>query len=290
MNNHFGHFSFLAMSESRASTLYFDPDIHPDDTIKAFNEFLIDFELRYEASYPDPPIMHELTLARNGIILKQERMVLPESLQSLAIELAHRGSHPGRSGIERRLRYHFFFHNMFDKVKEYVESCDECTLFSDKKTKKSIRHHKVPDSSWQTVSVDLFGPMPSSKHIVVVQDLGSRFPAAKLVSSTKADKVIPVLKDIYNAYGNPEHQISDNGPPFNSSKMQEFTESRGIKMRTTPPHFPNANPAEVFMKTVGKTMKSAIHSKLSEEDALNTALSNYRQTPHPATGRGNALS
>ena len=31
-------------------------------------------------------------------------------------------------------------------------------------------------------------------------------------------------------------------------------------------------------------MKSAIHSKLSEEDALNTALSNYRQTPHPATG------
>ena len=30
-------------------------------------------------------------------------------------------------------------------------------------------------------------------------------------------------------------------------------------MRTTPAHFPNANPAEVFMKTVGKTMKSAIH-------------------------------
>ena len=134
-------------------------------------------------------------------------MVLPKSLQSLAIELAHRGSHPERSGIERCLRYHFFFHNMFDKVKEYVESCDECSLFSDKKTKEPIRHHKVPNSSWQTVSVDLFGPMPSSKHIVVVQDLGARFPAAKLVSYTKADKVIPVLKDIYKAYGNPEHQI-----------------------------------------------------------------------------------
>ena len=43
------------MSESKSSALYFDPDIHPDDTIKAFEEFLIDFNLRYEASYPDPP-------------------------------------------------------------------------------------------------------------------------------------------------------------------------------------------------------------------------------------------
>lgn len=57
--------------------------------------------------------------------------------------------------------------------------------------------------------------MPSNNHVVVVQDLGSRFPAAKLVSSTKVTKVIPALEDIYNAYGNPEIQISDNGPPFN---------------------------------------------------------------------------
>ena len=141
-------------------------------------------------------------------------MVLPVFLQSLAIELAHRGSHPGRSGIERRLRYHFFFHDMFAKVKKFVESCEDCSVFVDKKTKEPIRHHKVPNESWHSVSVDLFGPMPSSKHVVVVQDLGFRFPAAKLVTSTKAEKVIPVLKDIYNAYGNPEQQISDNGPPI----------------------------------------------------------------------------
>ena len=49
--------------------------------------------------------------------------------------------------------------------------------------------------------------MPSNNHVVVVQDLGSRFPAAKLVSSTKVTKVIPALEDIYNAYGNPEIQI-----------------------------------------------------------------------------------
>ena len=64
--------------------------------------------------------------------------------------------------------------------------------------------------------------MPSPKHVVAVQGLGSRYPAAKLVSSTRAESVMPTLKDIYNNYGRPETQISDNGPPFNSKKMAEF--------------------------------------------------------------------
>jgi len=54
------------------------------------------------------------------------------------------------------------------------------SAFTDKKTNASVRPHQVPDKQ---VSVDLFGPMPSSKHVVVVQDLASRFPAAKIVTS-----------------------------------------------------------------------------------------------------------
>ena len=98
------------------------------------------------------PILSELTLMGNGILLKDERMILPESLQETAIELAHRGAHPGQSGIERRLRYHFFFHNMFDKVQKFVRGCRECSVFVDKKTKEPINHHKVPERCWETVA------------------------------------------------------------------------------------------------------------------------------------------
>ena len=35
-------------------------------------------------------------------------------------------------------------------------------------------------------SVDLFGPLPSKNHIVVIQDFASRYPIAKLVKSTNA--------------------------------------------------------------------------------------------------------
>ena len=167
-------------------------------------------------------ILPELTITGNGIILKEDRIVLPSSLQQKAIELAHRGAHPGQSGMGRRLRCHFFFHDMYKLVEKFVKECPDCSLFVAKKTKEPITHHRVPRRCWDTVAVDLFGPMPSSKHIVVVHDLASRYPAAKLVASTKADKVLPILGEVYDTYGNPEVQISDNGPPFNSKKMMEF--------------------------------------------------------------------
>ena len=228
-------------------------------------------------------ILSELTVTGNGILLKDDRMVLPDSLQELAIQLAHKGSHPGRSGIERRLRHHFFFHDMFQKVKEFVTHCPSCAVFVDKKTKEPITPHKVPQSSWETVSVDLFGPMPSSRHVVVVQDIGSRYPAAKLVSSTKADEVIPALDEIYADYGFPDIQISDNGPPFGSKSMKEYTEARGIKTQFSAPYFPSQNPAETFMTTLGKAMKISKHDRASEEKAIKDTLKTYRQTPHIST-------
>ena len=37
------------------SNIFFDPDEHPEDTLKSFEEFISVFSLRYEAQYPDPP-------------------------------------------------------------------------------------------------------------------------------------------------------------------------------------------------------------------------------------------
>ncbi|CAB4037290.1 Retrovirus-related Pol poly from transposon [Paramuricea clavata] len=152
-------------------------------------------------------------------------MILPTKLQEKAIQIAHKGAHPGQQGLKRRLRYNFFFHGMDKKVEEFVKSCSNCNVFVDKKTKEPIKPHRVPEKCWETVVVDLFGPMPSSKHVVAVQDLASRYPAAKLITSTKADKVIPALTEIYETYGNQDVQISDNGPPFNSIQMQNFAKT-----------------------------------------------------------------
>merc|ERR1712240_341964 len=46
----------MAESDQRNKhQLYFDPNEHPEHTLKAFEEFIKIFELRYNAQYPDPP-------------------------------------------------------------------------------------------------------------------------------------------------------------------------------------------------------------------------------------------
>ena len=148
-------------------------------------------------------------------------------------------------------------------ISTLTSTCLPCSAHSDKKTSEPLIHHPVPDKCWDTVAVDLFGPMPSKNHVVVVQDLASKFPAAKLVKSTGADKVLPALSDIYDAYGNPAKQISDNGPPFNSAAMETFADQRGVSLQKIPPLHPSSNPAEAFMRPLGKAMKIAHESKVS---------------------------
>ena len=41
--------------QPQSNDLLFDPNNHPDDSLKAFTEFIQTFELRYTARFPDPP-------------------------------------------------------------------------------------------------------------------------------------------------------------------------------------------------------------------------------------------
>ena len=66
--------------------------------------------------------------------------------------------------------------------------------------------------------------------------------------------------------------------------MKQLVENRAIEQKNIPPLHPSSNPVETFMKPVGKTMKIASHNKVPEREALQQLLTNYRDTPHPATG------
>ena len=233
---------------------------------------------------PYKKIFHEMSILANGTLLYQDRIVLPEELHDRAIKLAHSGAHPGQNGLCRRLRSHFYMQNLDSQVQKWVGSCLQCQTFTDKRCNEPIQPLRVPEKCWEEVSVDLFGPLPTKNHVVVVQDLASRYPVAKVVTSTAASKVIPVLNETYNTYGNPVLQRSDNGPPFNSSAMKAFTDSRGIEQTKIPPGHPSSNNVETVMKPLGKAMKIGFSQKQSEKDSLQQFLQNFRDTPHPSTG------
>ena len=73
------------------------------------------------------PILDEITISGNNILLKSEKRK--------TLELAQKGSHPGISSMERCLRTHFFFHNRQSKVIDFVNSYNDYKAFVDKKKK-----------------------------------------------------------------------------------------------------------------------------------------------------------
>ena len=124
------------------------------------------------------------------MLMKRDTTILPIKLKKETIALPHKGSHPGVNQLERLLQCQFIFHNMQQKVIRDVDSCIDCKAFIDKKTFGPLCFQKVPSKNWEIVAVHLYGQMPLNNHVVVVQDLGLRFVAAKLVTSTKSTTLL----------------------------------------------------------------------------------------------------
>ena len=234
---------------------------------------------------PYKKILHSLTFSDSGLLMKDERIVLPQALIPLAIKKAHQGGHPGMTSMKRRLRSHFWFPDLNIQVEDAVKSCQQCAMFTSKNRKNDL----VPQSmkgmnAWEKISVDLFGPMPDKRHIIVAQDTYSKFPAAKILNKTDSPHVTKALGEFYTSYGTPLIHRTDNGPPFGSEHFSDFSKSRGIQHEKSYPYHPQANPVETFMKPLGKTMKTAFSLNQDKEKALNDFLSSYRATPHSSTG------
>ena len=88
-----------------------------------------------------------------------------------------------------------------------MKSCKDCTIFTDKPTKEILHPFTADGKVWENIHVDLFGPMPDKKHILVAIDETSRFPAAKIVPNTAAQPVIDALDQIYTDFGVPGKNI-----------------------------------------------------------------------------------
>ncbi len=102
----------------------------------------------------------------------------------------------------------------------------------------------------------------------------ARIPRKALRNDWKLDR-------IFSTHGIPKQLKSDNGPPFNGEDFKRQTQVLGIKWIPSTPFWPQtyAN-AEIFMKPIGKLVKtSRIEGKSWKQD-LRRFLLNYRRTPH----------
>ncbi|CAB4005564.1 uncharacterized protein K02A2.6-like, partial [Paramuricea clavata] len=238
----------------------------------------------YDIVKPYKAIKDEITVTSKGLILRGTRIVLPQSLQQRAIDLAHE-SHLGLSKTKALLREKIWFPNIDKLVKSTLERCLPCQAVGKPPPPEPLAMTEMPKGPWEMVHLDFYGPLPTGEYLLVVIDRYSRYPEVEIVRSTKASTVIPKLDKIFATHGIPSIVKSDNGPPFNGEEYRRYLETLGIKPEFSTPYWPQGNAeAERFMQPLGKALKTAHLQGRPWQQELSRFLLQYRTAPHTSKG------
>lgn len=230
------------------------------------------------------PFMDELCTV-DGVLLRGNRLVVPEALWSKVIQIAHE-AHPGIESMKRRLRLKVWWPAMDKQVTAAVKRCKSCILVSNLGPPEPLQRTRMPEKAWTDVAIDFMGPLPSGHSLLVLVDYFSRFTEVVVMKQITAKRTVEVLHEVFCRFGVPESVRADNGPQFISDEMKRFCSEYGIELRRTTPYWPQANgEVERANKTILKNLK--ISQESGEGDwiwKLRSFLLMYNSTPHTTTG------
>ena len=81
------------------------------------------------------------------------------------------------------------------------------------------------------LSVDFCGPMASGDIALIFYPQYARYPVVEFEESKSEKAAIPIIRRMFDTYGVQKEIKSDNGPPFNSHKFEEYSQEEGFKHR-----------------------------------------------------------
>ncbi|XP_015374404.1 PREDICTED: uncharacterized protein K02A2.6-like [Diuraphis noxia] len=222
------------------------------------------------------PFKDELTITNDGLVLKQNKIVIPKALQKEVVKLAH----TGYQGIEKTktlLRSKVWFPNMNKLTTDEISTCIPLQAATTKSNTDPIMSSELPQGPWEKLDLDFGGPFLNGKYTLVVIDEYSRYPLVRIINNLKTETVTHELKNIFMELGLPECVKTDNGPPMNgTTQFSEFLQSFGIKHSKIMPYWPQANgTVKRFMRTLGKAIKTSMISNNKWEETIDEFLMSY---------------
>lgn len=230
------------------------------------------------------PFRLELTTVGH-VILRGNRLVIPESLREQVLRLAHEG-HPGETVMKRRLRAKVWWPLIDKAAEKFVKNCRDCLLVSLPDKPPPMTRHKFPEGPWQCVAIDLMGPLPNHEQLLVIVDYYSRYQEIIFLKSTTSSVIINHLTEIFSRLGIPRSIRADNGPQFTSQEFKNFCLHNNIDLIHTPPYWPQANgEVENMNRAILKRLQISHTNKLNYKTELHKFTMMYNATPHGTTGK-----
>ena len=253
-----------------------------DPEICQINEALATNQLQLIPK-PFQDVSDELSTT-NGILLRGNRIVLPKSLQTQAVILAHE-DHAGITRTKQRLRSKLWWPKMDTAVEEYINKCHACQVTGGPSRPEPVKPTELPCERWSSLAIDVCGPFPSSEYVVTLIDYYSRWPEAKIMKSVTSRTILAWLDEVFATHGYPKQIKADNASYFKSSEFYSTLKSWGVAVKYVTEYWPQANGlVERFNKVLLKHVQTSLVEGKDWKTSLPTLLRNYRATPHGTTG------
>ena len=232
--------------------------------------------LRYE------PFQAEFTTTTSDLLLKGERIVVPNTLRPECLERIHEG-HLGITKCRARAKQAVWWPGISRDIERHVSQCQTCARNSTKKI-EPLMPSKLPTRPWQEVASDLF--TWGKLNYILVTDYYSRFIEYAALRNTSSQTAISFLKSVFARHGIPECLRSDNGPQYASIEFRNFCRDYGIRHVTSSPKYPQSNGmAERAVQTMKKLLRSGSDPDLALLNYHNTPLANGYSPAELSMGR-----
>ena len=217
-----------------------------------------------------------------GIVIRDERIILPLKLRARALEIAHRG-HPGVVSMRRNLRERVWWPCMDNDVTSKIQQCHGCAAVSRQNPPEPMIRTEMPERAWQQLGIDFFSAKECATFLVIV-DYFSRFLKVIEMKGTTASKTIDALEAVFIEQTYPEAIRSDNGPPFTSEEFTAYCTKKNIKLIHTIPYWPQMNGlVERQNRGILRALRIAKATGADWRAAVKEYVYMYNTTPHSVT-------
>ena len=209
----------------------------------------------------------------DGLILKGDRVVIPESLRARVLEATHTG-HQGETKCLLFARQSVFWPGISGDIRQMVKNCELCNKYQQAQPRLPAMQPDLPTRPWEKLGSDIF-QFNGANYLIIV-DYYSRFPVIRPLNDTSASTISSHLTSLFAEYGLPSALTADFGSQFISETFKKKCEESNITLTFSSPYHHQAN--GVAERCVGTT--KFLWKKAAENNQCpETALWMYRITP-----------
>ena len=122
----------------------------------------------------------------DGLILKGDRIIIPETLRGQILDALHTG-HQGETKCLLLARESVFWPGITNDIKQLVNDCDTCNKYQAEQPKLPLMQPDLPTRPWEKLRTDIF-EFKGLKYLMIV-DYYSRFPVIRLLSDISAETI-----------------------------------------------------------------------------------------------------